>query len=382
MPTSTPSTEVPWTTYVEALLSWRRFVAWGVLGSWLVILAVGLSWPRVYECEATLSFPPLYPRKAGEPTRSGIPIPLFKRFTKALSDEAVLARGLSGTLGPGEIPSLRQSLETYHIAAVTTSPLGDTQRMTREDAVIGVKIAYSGRPSEKAAKAVTALAGLCRDTLARVYALQLIEERTAQNNDDVKVALAQSARFKVELESLERQKGDLSALARDFPGEGGGGRQVVDTREGGQLYLPARVQLMGIRAMIAEHAHEIRVREHFIRLGALRQQFLGALSQRLDGEGSVGAEATDVVRVVRDHLEAFVAAKPAEESDLAILRAEGDNLASTLASCAQATALAQPPAVRRKPRATAMATAGAAAAVFVLLAALLGESWRRLHPGA
>jgi hypothetical protein len=377
LPASTE--DLPWTAYVDALLAWRRFIVGGVLGAWLVVLVVGLTWPRSYECEATLSFPPTVSPKKDEAPKAGIQIPIYKRFSKALADEGVLAKGLKGVMEAPEVHPLLLTLED-HISPVTTSPLGDAQRMSRDDTVIGVKITFSGQPAERTNRVVMALAKLCRDTLIRALAHEQIEMRMAQANEETRTALKERARLGVEVESLIKQADDVSRLSREFTGaEGGAGRQVVETREGGQFYLPPLVQLVGLRARIADDGHEIRVADHIGRLSALRLRFLESLNERLAWEKLAGPDDADTLTVFREELKRFLAEPSVDASDSTTLRLEVENMASTLASASQTTTLVQLPTVRKQARVPLMLGAAAAAVALVLLAALLGESWRRLH---
>jgi hypothetical protein len=376
---SVSSEDLPWTAYVDALWAWRRFIIGGVAAAWLLVLVVGLTWPRGYDCEATLSFPPTVSQKKDEVPRAGIPIPLYKRFSKALADERVLARGLQGVMEAAEVRSLLLRLDE-RISPMTTSPLGDAQRMSREDMVLGVRIVYSSQPAERATRVVTALAKLCRDTLIRTLAHEQIELRMAQANEEARAALRERARLGVELESLTKQVDDVSRLFREFPGaETGGGRQVVEAREGSQFYLPPLVQLVGVRARIAGDAHEIRVAEHVGRLSALRLHFLESLNERLAWDKLAGPEDTDILTVVREDLTRFLAQPSLEGSDLTTLRLEMENMTSVLSASSQTTALVQLPTVKKRARVPVALGAAALSVALVLLAALLGESWRRLH---
>jgi hypothetical protein len=375
-----PSSEdLPWTAYVDALLAWRRFIVGGIVAAWLLVLVVGLTWPRGYDCEATLSFPPTISEKKEEPPRAGIPISTYKRFSKTLGDERVLANGLKGVMEAAEVRSLLLRLGE-HVSPVTTNPLGDWQRLARDDTVVGVQIAYSGQPPERTIRVVTALAKHCRDTLIRTLAHEQIELRMAQANEQARAALGERARLGVEVESLKQQDAELSRLLREFPSAAASdGRQVVETREDGHLYLPPVVQLVGLRARIAGDGHEIRVAEHIGRLSALRLRFLASLNERLAWEKLTGPQDADTLTVVREDLKRFLAQPSVEVSDLTTLGLEIENMASTLSSASQTTTLVQLPTVRKRARAPLMMSAAAAAVAMVLLAALLGESWRRLH---
>jgi hypothetical protein len=369
------SEDVPWTQYVDALLGWRRFIIGGVAASWVVILVVGLTWPRSYDCEAMLSFPPTVSLKQIE---AGVSAYIYKRFTKALA-ERTLAKGLQGVLDAAEVRSLLVALED-HISPLTTSPLGDAQRMAREDTVIGVRITFSGQPAERTVTVVTALVKLCRDTLIRTLAFDQIDLRMALANEEARVALQKRSLFAVEIESLMKQDGELSRLAREFPGaEIGAGRQIVETKEGGHLYLPPLVQLAGLRARIANDGHEIRVADHVGRLSALRLRFLESLSGNLAWEKVAGPEDADTLTVIREELKRFLDQPSVEASDLTTLRLEVENMTSVLSASAQTTTLVQMPTVRKRARVPLMVGAAMFSAVLVLLAALLGESWRRLH---
>jgi hypothetical protein len=368
--------DVPWTAYVDALLPWRRFIIGGIATSWVVVLVVGLTWPRSYDCEAMLSFPPTVSLKQIE---AGISTYNYKRFTKALADGRTLATGLKGILDAAEVRSFLLALDD-HISPVTTSPLGDAQKMSREDTVIGVRITFSGQPAERTVQVVTALAKLCRDTLIRTLAFDQIDLRMALANEEARVALQKRATFGVEVESLMKQDAELSRLAREFPGaEIGAGRQVVETKEGGHLYLPPLLQLVGLRSKIADDGHEIRVADHVGRLTALRLRFLQSLNERLAWEKVAGPEDADTLTVIREDLKRFREQPSVEGSDSITLQLEVENIASALASSSQRTTLVQLPTVRKHARVPFMLGAAALSAGLVLLAALLGESWRRLH---
>jgi hypothetical protein len=376
---TTEREELPWTAYVDALLAWRRFIVASIAGAILIVFVIGLAWPRSYDCESTLSFPPTISPKKDELPKAGILIPLYKRFSKAMADERVLATGLKGVMDAAEVHALLLNLDE-HVSPLTTSPLGDAQRMSREDTVIGVRITFSGQPAERTTRVVAALAKLCRDTLIRTLAHEQIELRMAQANEEVRAALRERAKLEVEVESLTKQDAELTRLLREFPGtESGGGRQVVDTREDGHLYLPPAVQLVGLRAKIADDGHEIRVADHVGRLSALRLRFLESLNDRLAWEKLSGPEDTDTLTVLREELKRFLAEPSVDASDSNTLRLEIGNMASTLSSASQTTALVQLPSVRKRARAPLMMGAAALAAALVVLVALLAESWRRLH---
>jgi hypothetical protein len=379
MSATTQREELPWTAYVDALLAWRRFIVGSIAGAILIVLVIGLAWPRSYDCESTLSFPPTISPKKDELPKAGILIPLYKRFSKAMADERVLATGLKGVMDAAEVHALLLNLDE-HVSPLTTSPLGDAQRMSREDTVIGVRITFSGQPAERTTRVVAALAKLCRDTLIRTLAHEQIELRMAQANEEVRAALRERAKLEVEVESLTKQDAEISRLLREFPGtESGGGRQVVDTREDGHLYLPPAVQLVGLRAKIADDGHEIRVADHVGRLSALRLRFLESLTERLAWERLSGPEDADTLTIVREELKRFLAEPSVDASDSNTLRLEIGNMASTLSSASQTTALVQLPSVRQRARAPLMMGAAALAAALVVLVALLAESWRRLH---
>jgi hypothetical protein len=154
---------------------------------------------------------------------------------------------------------------------------------------------------------------------------------------------------------------------------------VVETREGGHLYLPPLVQLVGLRAKVADDGHEIRVADHIGRVSALRLRFLPSLNERLAWEKLAGPENGDTLTVVREELKKFLAEPSVDASDLTTLRLEIENMASALSSASQTTTLVQLPTTKRRPRVPLMLGAAALSVALVLLAALLGESWRRLH---
>jgi hypothetical protein len=365
--------DLPWTAYVDALLSWRRFVLTSVAVCWVLILGVGLSAPRQYNCEATLSFPPA---STNNPNKApGIPLPLYRIAQQRMSDVSVLEKGLGDLVDESERRTIAAGLEN-HVSPLTTGPLGNAQRMTRDDTVIGTRVTYTGQPEEKAVNVVAALTRLCQETVLRALAQEQIGLLVVQVNDETRMALLRQIGLNIEIESLTKQDADLARLAREFPAAEG--RQLVDTKEGGQLYLPPTVQLAGLRAKLSEDRHFLRVAEQRVSLGMQRVRFLETLVGRLDKELATSGEGKDTLSLLRGELERF-AASPASDASRAAVIGDANSLINALSSFSRTTALVQNPTTRKKSRAPLLAGAAVAAVVVVLGAALLGESWRRLH---
>jgi hypothetical protein len=373
-----------WIDYADSVLRWRRFVVTGLLVSWTLILGAHWLLPRAFECEATLSFPPVITKgKEDETRRPGIPLALYKKLSKLLANEQVLRMGMSSVLQPAEIGVLEAGLGN-HVSALTTSPLTDIRRIGNEDTVIGLQLAYVATPGERSRKVVEVLATLCRSAFLNLLVMEHMSMESAEASARRALATRKRAELIFGQTSLERLAADTRRLMLDFPGlTASGSQQVVDAREGGSLYLPPTLQLVGVRARLAEEAHKLRLLDRQIRHEGLRLELFREIDERVYG-GLLGHAALrdGIGTLVLEDFAHFKTAHQEEASELEILSTETEVLAASMAGYEETTRLVQLPTVRRQSRAGTTLFLLAAATLLVLVSAILGESWRQLHGAA
>jgi hypothetical protein len=399
IPPSVPAErDVGWTDYVDTVLHWWRFVAFGCLAGWVLVLLGAWLIPRDYDCTATVALPMVAPKpkkqelvESGVPLavlreldreepRPGVPLATYKLLEKRLGDEAVLNKGLGHLLGPREIRELIRDF-SKHFSPITTNPRNDIERITPEDTITGVQVSYQDHPAEHARAIVSALAGLVRDAFITTLVLEQVETQSVRASFDGLQASGERLNLLAENGSLALQEGEVGQLARAFGGSGAAPREVVDIKEGGYRYLPPQTQLVGIKASIAHNAHKARLRERETKLARLRVAFFRKLDDRLRAEFRKSGHqvVTDAAAVVRDELATFLKGQDAADPELGFIRQEMEGMADMLITFGAATRLVQLPTAKRRPR--ALPTLGAALAVPILLvaAALVGESWKRYH---
>lgn len=133
--------EAPWTTPVDTLLRWRRFLAAGIALSWLVVAGLALFGPQSYRCEALVglsaaldAFNPAGPKDS---PAVGISIATYKKVERRLMDERVLSSAFQGKLSPRAIDAMSRDMGS-HVAPVSTAGRDEVSRLTHDDSVVGL----------------------------------------------------------------------------------------------------------------------------------------------------------------------------------------------------------------------------------------------------
>ena len=391
--------EAPWTDYVDTVLRRRRFVAIGTVGAWAVIGLAALLVPRDYQCSAALALPPVMQPtetdrrreerdssrelalKKEEAPKPGIPVALYKRVERVISDESVLDKGMAQTLSAGEVRDLVRSLDE-HFSPITSSARDDLQRMDREDTIIGIELSYTTHPADRARQVVNALGALAHDAFVTSYAMDQVLSQTVKASFDGLRAGKERMELAQENTSLEKQAADMARVLSEARHVAvGSAREIVDTREGGHLFLPPGLQLVGIHAKQVENAYKSRLLEHDTEMAELRLEFLRRLDGRLaEGVRANGSPALkEIPRLIQEELDAFLSGPGADRPGGPYLKIEVAGMSEAIASVSSSTRFVQTPTLKRKPRALALSVAAAAAAVFFIAAALVAESWRQYH---
>ena len=389
--------DVAWTDYVDTILGWWRLVVFGCLVGWALVVVGVLTIPREYDCYATVALPTVTPKqKKQELAESGVPLPLlreldreepkpgiplatYKRLEKRLSDEAVLGKGLGHLLNPRQVRRIVRDF-SRHFSPITTNPRNDIERITPEDSITGLQVSYKDHPAERAREVVTALATMVRSAFVTSVLIDQMETQTVRASFDKVQATGERLNFLAENSSLAIQEGEVAGLARQFAGPASP-REVVDIKDGGYRYLSPQTQLVGIKASMAHNAHKARLRERETRLAVLRLDYFRRLDERLRTEFQQSGQQVlgDAPAVMRAELAGFLQGKDESDPDVAFVRKEVEGVADMFATFATATRLIQLPTAKATPRMLPTLVAALAVPVLLIVAALVGESWKRYH---
>jgi hypothetical protein len=388
------SAETTWTDYVEAIWRRRRFVAFGILAAWVGIALLAFLMPKQYECQATVGLPgvpvpepavgtlpvdastPLDGGRLGRAPRQspGITIALYKRLQRALADRAVVEKGL-GELA--DAATVQAVLDSSTFSPVSSGPRNDLARFEAEDRITAVQISYSDRSPQHARQVVSTMASVVREALLTVTVLDQIETDLQARTLLVRTAQARLQALQAQNASLAQEQSEIAQLARESPPATGQTLTIMDATAGGYRYLSPQAQLVGIKSNLAHNrsqagqiAREVASANLFIaHLRHLDQVFRAEFERR-------GCQlSSDPAQTIRDSLAAVADAdgQPAAT----YLRAEIASWAETLAALRLGARFSQAPTLRIKSRGLMVLAALAASVLFVLSAALLGESWQR-----
>jgi len=390
--------DVPWTAYVDTILRWRRLILGGLTASWLLLGLGAILWPRTYIGEATISLPniafaesrpkiELDEAKARpsaerqEANRIGVPVGTYKKIESALTDEALLKETLDRTLPADKVERVRRNLGQI-VSPITTGARDEIVRTEHADSVTAIRLSFSSLSDREVLGTVNALATLIREAVCTRVARDRVEESLLQATSTASWALQRRLDLSARNESLKGLAADLLRLAAAGPSGTASGREVVDLAAGGHRYLPAAVQLVGAKAWQADNEYEMRQADWTFRVESLRVAFYRRLQGRLRNADTQteAAVVADIPTVIDAELRAFLANQKGPAADY--LRAEAEALRDVIQSHRSATVFVQRPSLRTTPRLPWVAASLVAATLSVLLAALVGESWRRYHESA
>jgi hypothetical protein len=389
--TDATANEHPWTEHVDTLLRWWRFLIQGIGAAWAVLLVGAVIVPRTQLAEATVALPNLAfaepkefePRRLVPPAhdrvlKPGIPIGTYKKVEAALSDGGLLTDAFR-ELDAKALDHVRRDIRQI-VSPMTTGVRDELMRADREDTVIAVRLSFSDTSAPQVLVVVNTLARLVREAMATRGARDQVEAALLQATSTAEAALTRKLDLSARNESLKTLALDLQRLTATAPASGTSSREVVDLlSEGGHRYLPAAVQHVGVKAWQADNDHEIRQADWTFRVESLRVAFYRRLESRLRGQGAQAGIAVveDVPSVIDAELKAFTETQAGAAADY--LRAEVEGMRDVVQAHRAATAFIQRPSLRTTPRAPWVLGGMLAAVVAVLLAALMGESWRRYH---
>jgi hypothetical protein len=377
--------EHPWTEHVDTLLRWRRFVVSGIALTWGPVLIVAALWPRAYVAEATVALPNLAfaghvrPTTANERERKpGIAVGTYKKVEAALADESLLGEALRGTLDQRGTERIRRDLKQV-VSPVTTGARDDLARADREDTVVAVRLSYVDHSESRVSAVVNALVGLVRDSLSMRVARDEVEVELLQARSAASAALTKKLSLSASNQSLRTLAEDLRNLLTTSPNTTSSAREVVDLANGGHRYLPVAVQLVAAKALQADNDHEIRQAGWSFRVESLKVAFYQRLESKLRGTGAPpdASVAADAPALIDGELRAFLEKQSGDAPDY--LRAEVEAMSDLLRAHRAATAFIQRPSIRTLPRTPLVLGSLLTSAAAILIAALVGESWRRYH---
>lgn len=377
---------------------WKLVLA-GTGVSWAVILLALLLTPPSYRCEGALAVPDVFPLpEAGgvlledsgpvvrdplrwEPSRErrkvGIPVVLYKKVVSTLSDGTVVQPAFAGKLSAKAVERLRHRI-TEHVSPMTSVGKDDIERLEKDSAVAGILLSYESRSADRSRDAVHTLAWLVREALVNHVAADQVEWDTLVS-EEKELSLGRGrAGLSSEHRSLERLTEDLERLARTAPESAPYGREIVDVRGGGHMFLSPRLQLVGARARLAENEHSTRMYDEALARHALRLRFLSRLRNRAPGGGTF---VPDLPRVVDGELRAFFSETGASSPAARYVQADVEALREKLVSLQARMSFVQTPTTWAKSRTPWAAAAASIALLIFIAAAFLADLWRRSGEG-
>jgi hypothetical protein len=313
-------------------------------------------------------------RSGIEPTKPGIPPALYKNLERSLLDSAAMQVSLKNTLAPAAIERMLRD-PGAHVSPVSSGAKDDIQKLEKDETIIAIKLAYESRSKDQARDVVQTLAGLVRETLITGIAMERIESEALASSNEALSLLERRTELLAVNRSLEHFATDLEQLAKQVP-ESPSTREVVDTREGGHYFLPARVQLVGARATHADNEHTIRVYDQALARHTLFLSFLHRLQER-SGKGTDTFAVSDMPTVIDAELKEFFRESGASDLDSRYLQTKMEILRDELATFRGKTRFIQYPTTLALSRAPWAAALASLAVVFFIAAAFVAELWQR-----
>jgi hypothetical protein len=263
------------------------------------------------------------------------------------------------------------------VAPVTTGPRDELVRVDREDNVTAMRLTYVAGSAATALSVLDTLRELAREAVATRVAKDRVESEILQSTATAAAARTRQLDMTSIRENIQKLARDLDRLPSGGPS---GSREVVDLTGGGHRYLPPAVQRTGAQAWMADTSYEIRKAAWLFAVESLKVAFYRRLDQRLrtEASGSESFIANDVPTIIDRELKAFLGERePAAEAE--VLRAQVEAFRDVVEAHRAATVFVQRPSLRRSGRVAFLLGGMAAVLIVVLLAALVGESWRRHH---
>ena len=367
-----------WVDYVDSAIRRRRLILIGTGITWLAILALWLLGPARYLCDATLSIPPvpLLPvvkAKEGEekPRTGGVSFGGYKKIERFVADGAALHKSLNGILADGSIDRLQEQLD-QHLSPIASGTRDDVARSAPTDTVVAVRLQFSSPDRDQATKVVEALASLLRLARVNVLAADRMESMMFESVLMGGTLREEGIHYRLLNESLrtvERELGQLSSPAST----GASGREVLDVKDGGHLYLPLPVQLVGVRAEIIENEHKLRLTESAAWVQGRRLQILRELVALLQSQPGLAELDERLTSTIKD----ITASE--KRPDAQLLITEIETLRDSLRVERDGVRFLQQPTVSRSRSGSRITMLLAlSAAVWVGLAWVV-ESWSRSH---
>jgi len=389
--------EISLAEVLAPLLRRWRLVLLGTGACWAAILLALLLTPPTFRCEAALAVPDVLPLPekralldAGPPVRDplrwepsredrklGIPIELYKKVVRTLSDGGVVEAAFAGKLSGGEIDRLRRRIDE-HVSPMASAGKDDIEKIERDATVTAILLSYESRSAGRSRDAVQTLAQLVRETLVSHVAAEQVEWDTVVSQEKARSLGRGRADLSSENRSLEKLTEDLARLSRVAPDSTPAGREVVDTRDGGHLFLSPRLQLVGAKARYAENEHSIRMYDEALSQHALRLRFFSRLRGRaVDG----GTFVADLPRTLGGELQAFLAEEGASGAAARSLQADVEALRETLGTLQARMSFVQSPTTWARSRVPWAAALASMAVLIFVAAAFVADLWRRSGKG-
>jgi hypothetical protein len=400
-----PYTEEPvWADRVLTILAWRRFVLTGIVVAWILLAVLFFARPTPFSAEATLALPntndatAMLPSAIESTTRlkatlksakamdvpfnvhletsprsssdfswsraAGFPVASYKKLEKSLRDAGLYAR-LGGKLDAAEVGPL---------VPVTSAGRSDVQRLDKADAITGLAVSVSAGKGEAATEKAALFAELVRRVVLRNVSRDELQRLQIRANEQAQDGRKERIDLQYTNQSLAQTIADLEKLGR--AGAAAGVSTLAGPSASAHRYLSPSVQILGLRAAMAENEHLMRVHDHHARMAALTLDFVRRAEARLDREFN-GSGGFDPGALLRQEWELFNKDKDPQDAAIAAVAADVEGLSDALEGYGRSMYFLQAPgATQAARRRLPYVAAGLAAAFLVLALPILLEALR------
>jgi len=392
--------EPSWGDRAVILVRWKTLVLGGIALSCALIVLLDATIPTPFEAEATIALPntntaeDVYDRlksaallSAGDPPpireesqrkAPGFSIAAYKKLERSLRDDDLFTHAFGGRLNPREVALLTTRLD-QHVRPLTSVGRNELYRLEKEDAITAVQLVVPAPSDAAAFERIGLFADLVRGVVIVNLTMDAMDQLRTQSAAERRRWEQERLQLGYTNRSLQQNVVLFERLVRDVPVSGASGREVVSVTEGGHRYLSPTLQLIGIRAAMAENEHRIRRFDDLVRLATIRLDFLKQLEGRIEREFKVKRVRLldDPVALLRDEWRQFAEASPEGPQELASIGAELAGIAGQLESYRTAMHFVQKPGARLQSRRNKVVALAFLAIAFFLVLPFALEQWRR-----
>ena len=346
-----------------------RFLAFGVLVGWGIVLLLHLVLPRQHVVEMTLRFPDVPWAPAPGAAVHGLSPGTFKLLQRSLANVETLQSYIE-KLEPGELRVLRDADSVF--LPLASGMRNEINRLLPGDTVIGARFSFTGEAPARLQRIAGAYAQMARDALVTLVAQDRLESQIL----DAETALARAwAEYRARAMAEREYPLLLQQLESTLQGSREGeAREIVDVQGGKHVYLTGPAQIRGVRAQRSEGAYQMRVALAEVHFQQTRLTLYRQLRDHLAAKAreSSGSAVRDVVSLAEADMSAFLKTlgdHPEERYNEVLL----GGLSRGLREFASGLSEVQQPQVTIVPRLSRVLLAGLFATALVVLAAVVRD---------